>query len=123
MQRLFSTFPNSWPGCGLLLLRLAGGTPLLCYLLALPASFITPATWLDWASMSGSAVLIPGWWTPIGGALVALAEGWLAIEAGTLDNVHVLRCLIAASLVMLGPGAWSIDARLYGRKRIRVGAR
>jgi len=123
MQRLFSTFPNSWPGAGLLLLRLAAGTPLLCYLLTLSRSSGAPHHWVEWVSMSVSLLLIPGGWTPIAAASSALAEGWLAIAAGTLDSVHLLRCVIATSLLMLGPGAWSIDARLYGRKRIQVGAR
>lgn len=33
----------------------------------------------------------------------------------------MLLALIGVSLVMLGPGAWSIDARVYGRKRIDLG--
>jgi hypothetical protein len=33
----------------------------------------------------------------------------------------VTDALIGMSLVMLGPGSWSIDARLYGRKRIDLG--
>jgi uncharacterized membrane protein YphA (DoxX/SURF4 family) len=31
---------------------------------------------------------------------------------------HIFIIAIAASLVLLGPGAWSIDAYLYGRKRV-----
>jgi putative oxidoreductase len=27
---------------------------------------------------------------------------------------------LGAALAMLGPGAWSVDARLFGRKRIRI---
>jgi uncharacterized membrane protein YphA (DoxX/SURF4 family) len=34
--------------------------------------------------------------------------------------IHVFLAVIAASVAMLGPGAWSIDARLYGRKRFDI---
>jgi putative oxidoreductase len=27
---------------------------------------------------------------------------------------------MGAALAMLGPGAWSVDARLFGRKRIHI---
>jgi len=30
LQRLFSTFPDGWPGFGILLLRLGAGTALIC---------------------------------------------------------------------------------------------
>ena len=80
-------------------------------------------SWTEFAGVAASALLIPGWWTPVGGAVQALAEGYLAFLGGTLDSVHLMRCLMGISLIMLGPGAWSIDARLYGRKRIEVGGR
>jgi uncharacterized membrane protein YphA (DoxX/SURF4 family) len=33
---------------------------------------------------------------------------------------HIVRGMIGLSVAMLGPGAWSVDARLFGRKRIDV---
>ena len=56
--------------------------------------------------------------------LLALDEAWIAfasywplrVDAGT----HVFLGLLAASVAMLGPGAWSIDARLFGRKRFEI---
>ncbi len=123
MQRLFSTFPNSWPGCGLLLLRLAGCVPLVSIVTSTLEGSAVFLSWIEIAGLIGSALLIPGWWTPLAGTLQALAEGYLAFTADKLDTVHLMRCLIGLSLVMLGPGAWSIDAHLYGRKRIEVGGR
>jgi hypothetical protein len=46
-------------------------------------------------------------------ALTSLGDFWLSIMATT----------IAGALAMLGPGAWSLDGRLFGRKRISVGRR
>lgn len=119
MQRLFSSFPNAWQGCGLLLLRLTGCVPLATMAATLAdGSSVLP--WIEVTGLVGSAVLIPGWLTPLGGMLQALAEGYLTIQANTFDTVHLSRCVIGLSLVMLGPGAWSIDALLYGRKRIEI---
>jgi hypothetical protein len=37
--------------------------------------------------------------------------------------IHVLPAAMGVSLVMLGPGAWSVDALLFGRKRIDIRGR
>jgi len=42
---------------------------------------------------------------------------------GFLPQMQISRAAIAVSLVMLGPGAWSIDRRLFGRKRIDLPAK
>jgi putative oxidoreductase len=33
---------------------------------------------------------------------------------------HVLLAILSISLALLGPGAWSIDAHIFGRKRIDI---
>jgi uncharacterized membrane protein YphA (DoxX/SURF4 family) len=44
----------------------------------------------------------------------------LFFSRGDGTNLHVLLAALGVSLVMLGPGAWSLDARLFGRRRIDV---
>ena len=62
--------------------------------------------------------LIAGLWTPVAGTVVALVE-LCKIFALPQDRwVFLLLATLAAGLVMVGPGAWSIDARRYGWKRI-----
>jgi uncharacterized membrane protein YphA (DoxX/SURF4 family) len=34
--------------------------------------------------------------------------------------MYLAAALMGLGLALLGPGAWSIDARLYGRKRIHL---
>jgi len=63
-------------------------------------------------------LLITGFWTPIGGLLQALVE-FSSVLAGA-GSEHIVRGTIGLSVAMLGPGAWSVDARLFGRKRIDV---
>ncbi len=128
LQRLYSMFPNGWPGRGLLLLRLADGLLLLHDGVAgmLGSSFhlrwvITPVS-----AMIGVFVLV-GLWTPIAGVVSAAAEASLLIVAGT--DLRSALCVIVFSLAIasLGPGVWSIDAVFFGRHRIplpdRSGAR
>jgi uncharacterized membrane protein YphA (DoxX/SURF4 family) len=69
----------------------------------------------------GSGVLlIPGLWTPVAGTLVALiAIGQIFMHAGD-PWTSLLLGTIGGSLAMLGPGLWSIDARLFGWKRVEV---
>ena len=119
MQRLYTTFPNEWPGAGLLLLRLAEGVPSVVEgsLHAL-GSGATIATLPYAADILSGLLLIAGFWTPIGGLLQALLE-FSGVLAGA-GFEHAVRGIIGLSLVMLGPGAWSVDARLFGRKRIDI---
>lgn len=68
-------------------------------------------------------LLVAGLWTPFGGALKTVIELWIIFSSGDAVVAHLLRAILGASLVMLGPGAWSVDARLFGRKRIDIGKR
>jgi putative oxidoreductase len=65
--------------------------------------------------------LATGLWTPVMGALVAMDELWVALSAYSSQRngpwIHILLAVLTAGVAMLGPGAWSIDARLFGRKR------
>jgi putative oxidoreductase len=124
LQRLFSTFPNSWPGFGLLLIRLCLGIALIHFgsnhLLsdrAQPFPFTQNSTCI----LSG-ILLIAGVWTPVVAILAALNEVLVAVSSFSHPSedlwIHVSRGVLAISTAMLGPGAWSIDARVFGRRRI-----
>jgi len=64
--------------------------------------------------------LFAGLWTPFAGALQAIIELWIAFSLGREGAIHLLAATLGIGLAMLGPGAWSIDARLFGRKRIDI---
>jgi uncharacterized membrane protein YphA (DoxX/SURF4 family) len=63
-------------------------------------------------------LLLAGLWTPIAGTLVAAIGIWLACTEAGDPLASVLLATIGAALALVGPGAWSIDARLFGWKRI-----
>lgn len=127
MQRLFSTFPNGWPGIGLLCLRLAASIHLIHYgILDLSwASTGEPATLtLEMIAAVAGILLLAGLWTPIAGTVLALDELLIALSQHFSQQgdswVHTLLAVLGAGLAMLGPGAWSVDARRFGRKRFDI---
>ena len=125
MQRLFSAFPSSWPGVGLLLLRACLATALVHFGITNywnPSETIVFAQ--DLIAAAGGIFLLGGLWTPVMGALVALDEVWVAFSLNPPPRegtwIHIFLAILALTVAMLGPGAWSIDARLFGRKRFDI---
>jgi hypothetical protein len=116
LQRLFSTFPDGWPGAGLLFLRLCASIVLADFAFGSPSA----------PSLIGAAagiLLLAGLWTPIAGAVIALDQLWFVFAQSGSSRPHLLLAALGAGLAMLGPGAWSVDARLFGRKRVDIRAR
>jgi uncharacterized membrane protein YphA (DoxX/SURF4 family) len=115
VQRLYSMFPAHLPGLALVALRFA-----------LAAVFISDAE-------VRFAHLLPGWampfcWligvllalgilTPIAAALAAAFELTGLVHVGHVQSpLALLPLIVAVSVATLGPGAYSIDARLFGRR-------
>jgi hypothetical protein len=69
---------------------------------------------------AGGILLVLGLWTPIAGTLVALLAVWDCVVPRGDPWANVLLAAIGAALALLGPGAWSVDARLFGWKRIDI---
>jgi hypothetical protein len=114
MLRLFSGFPNSRPAAGLLLLRLCDGTLLLLHG-AIHAGYSLSFEGLAQLIAIGvGSLILVGLITPIAATIGVIVA--LCIPAPI--EIHIVLVAIGASLVLLGPGAYSIDARLFGRRRI-----
>src|SRR5580693_2922096 len=78
LQRLFSTFPNGWPGIGILLQRVLTATTLFCYgsahlRHASQFASIVPQVPHMFAAVAGILLLV-GLWTPIAGTTITIAE-------------------------------------------------
>ena len=123
LQRLFTMFPGGWPGAGLLVLRLAAAIPLL--LEGCSGFWGAPhdGFYARFVAIGVGSLLLAGLWTPVAGALQTIIEVWIFFSRGDGANLHLLLAALGVSLVMLGPGAWSVDARLFGRKRIDIRSR
>ena len=118
MRRLYSTFAGGSPGIALLLMRLVVGAVVLWR--AGPGLWSGPP--LDIVASAALALaallLIAGLWTPVAGAVVAVVAISEILRTGELLNGRLLAATIGFALTMLGPGRLSIDARLFGWKRI-----
>jgi putative oxidoreductase len=125
VQRLFSTFADGWPGAGLLLLRLLAGAALIHFAISSiregpPALTVA----VEGISIAASVLLLVGMFTPVVGVLAAVAQVWVAFSRLSSRSedpwVALSQAVLALALAMIGPGAWSIDALRYGRKRIDI---
>lgn len=65
-------------------------------------------------------LLFLGLWTPLAGLLVVLLESGLLFSRPEDPWPHILLATLGGALALLGPGAWSADARLFGWKRIDI---
>jgi hypothetical protein len=68
-------------------------------------------------------LLLAGLWTPIAGALVALAAIAEAISHPAARAEFAAIAIVATALTLLGPGVWSVDAWRYGWKEIKISLR
>ena len=121
LQRLYSTFADRWPGVGLLLQRVVVAVVLvrLCVVHLMDLSFSISMMPHIIAACAGMLFLVE-LWTPFMGALIAVVELWIAATHLSDPWISLVLATIGATSAMLGPGAFSVDARLYGRRQIEL---
>jgi uncharacterized membrane protein YphA (DoxX/SURF4 family) len=131
VQRMFSTFPGGSPGFGLLLLRAAIGFTLLAQGVAYFMGW-HDLRWmtciLGFMAVAGGVLLLVGYLTPLASSVAALISvggglSWLQAPSPNLFDARLAAAFattVAVAIVCLGPGAFSIDARLFGRREIFI---
>lgn len=119
MRRLYSNFAGGWPGFGLILMRLVVGVVLVDSALSTMLNTHPTAMAIVSVLMAAAGILlIVGLCTPIVGTIVALSEICGLLTSPVQKLVYLLVATFGAALAMLGPGLWSVDARIFGWKRI-----
>jgi putative oxidoreductase len=121
VRRLFSNFTGGWPALGLLLIRIAAGAALITdgkervYSGQHLGSLI-----LGVFTIANGALLAAGLWTPLAGflALVLSVSDVLIYHEAPCPAI-LLACM-GAGVAFVGPGAFSIDAWLFGLKKIDI---
>jgi len=120
LQRLFSNFANGWAGRGLLFQR--GLTAAV--LIHSAVNRLAEASWsaaLPELIAAGLGIFILlGLWTPLVGTLIGMAEIWILVSRTTGSWIPLIPAALGVTLAMIGPGAWSLDARLFGRRHIEA---
>lgn len=128
---MFSTFLDGWVSVGLLLLRLGGGAGLVIQGLAhfghgdnsgfLPLAVISVMS-------AGGLLLLIGFLTRFAAVVSVLAclgciFSWLPISnvgPFVIPTTAAMSAIICAAVVCMGPGAFSVDAQLFGRRVIII---
>jgi putative oxidoreductase len=119
VQRLFSTFADGWPGGGLFTQRLLLGAVLLYSCVGcLNAKPVCGTLVPQSIGAIAGVLLLAGLWTPVAGVLTAIVELWIGLSVPNSAVLPAILGALGASLAMIGPGAWSLDAWLFGRKHI-----
>ena len=117
MRTDFLAFPDGWSGLALALLRMSLAAVLATFANADPG--LSP-----WVSMAGDVVALAlaiGFFTRLAAALTAPAALCAGLFVGrTIGLAIALHGLDALALALLGAGAYSFDARLFGRHVITL---
>lgn len=115
MRGFSSSFPRGGAGFGLLVLRMAVALQLL-----VESGRTGAPTWWQVILVGVVALaLMLGALTPAAGALSVAFQVLCLAHAGWADAAPPLIAIMTAiALVLIGPGAYSADARLFGRRRL-----
>ena len=102
-------------------MRATAGCALLFHGIAALTAGVAPAPVAFHIACAAMGVLLAlGLWTPAVGALAAIDSALHGFFSPADAGFYVLLATHCAALALLGPGAWSVDARLFGWRRVEI---
>ena len=114
MQRLYSIFPQGLPGFGLVLLRMA---VILQWLMHIGPR---PSVWLLLMTAMFIVAIVLGILTSAACLLLFASVTIIGINSGSFSIATLCEGLQTIALILLGPGAYSLDARIFGRRIVEL---
>src|SRR5688572_27533349 len=114
MKSMFLAYPGGGAGVGLLLLRLSVAGSFTAMLLG---SRDLPA-WMLFLAILVSIGLCAGFLARLLAGLSVLAAVTTLVVQSVAPALAILNLADAIALAMIGPGAFSVDARLFGRRTV-----
>lgn len=70
--------------------------------------------------LAGAACLLIGFVTPIVAVLIGLGSVTLIFSSFHFATQNLDMIVLSTAIALLGPGAFSIDARMFGRREILI---
>ena len=131
LRRLFSSYPDGMLGVGLLLFRLIIGVMTIVFAIRwiAGAGDRSPYVWvIGVVTAACGAMLVLGLMTLIAGVTASASILAITLSAAALSSLlesgsavlNLVTAILALGLALTGPGAFSLEGRLYGRREIVV---
>jgi hypothetical protein len=117
MSNMFFAFPGGLAGTALLLLRAS----LVLFLVSASAVQPFSGAWATAALYLLAITITAGFHTRIAAALSAVGLMLLVWPMGWIPPMpYLIHALDAVALALIGPGAFSIDALMFGRRTMHL---